>query len=37
MNNVHDMDDNKVNDFNLHKHIEMLNSDQLRIFTNSLS
>ena len=36
MNNVHDIDD-KVNAFNLHKHIEMLNSDQLRMFTNSLS
>ena len=33
MNNVHDMDVNKANDFNLDERIEMLNSDQLRVFT----
>ena len=33
MNDVHDMDVNKANDFNLDKLIEMLNSDQLRVFT----
>ena len=32
MNNVHDMDANKANNFNLHERIEMLNSDQLCVF-----
>ena len=32
MNDVHDMDANKGNNFNLHEHIEMLNLDQLRVF-----
>ena len=33
MNNVHDMDVNKANDFNLDERIEILNSDQLHVFT----
>ena len=32
MNDVHDMDANKANNFNLHERIEMLNSDQLHVF-----
>ena len=31
MNDVHDMDGNKANNFNLHECIEMLNSDQLHV------